>query len=100
MRAEADAVRASPDPEGKARAAFWKALASEHDEFFARAQQVGAISSFGQLPLAVIGATEPDPRFGESNAAFRQFWNDEPRKLATKWERGRFILAEGSSHQI
>jgi len=101
MRAESDAAHASSDSEGEAQAAFWESLASEHEQFFAQtAQQVSAIRSFGQLPLIVIGATEPDPRFGESSAAFRQFWNDESRRLAAKSERGRFILAEGSSHQI
>lgn len=101
MRAEADAASASSDSERKAQAAFWEALASEHEELFGQtAQQVGAISSFGQLPLTVIGATEPDPRFGEASKVFRQFWNDESRKLAAKSERGRFILAEGSSHHI
>jgi pimeloyl-ACP methyl ester carboxylesterase len=101
MRAQAGAARASSEPAGRAQAAFWEALASEHEEFFAQsAQQAGAIRSFGQLPLTVIGATEPDPRLGESSAAFRQFWNAESRKLAAKSERGRFILAEGSSHHL
>lgn len=101
MRAEADAARASSDSRAKIEAAFWEALASEHEEFFAQtAQQVSAIRSFGQLPLTVIGATEPDPRFGEPSAAFRQFWNLESRKLAGRSEKGRFILAEGSSHHI
>jgi pimeloyl-ACP methyl ester carboxylesterase len=101
MEAAADAARASSDPEEKAQAAFLETVASEHEELLVQsAQQVGAISSFGQLPLTVIGATEPDPRFGESSAAFRQFWNSESRELAVKSERGRFILAEGSSHHI
>jgi pimeloyl-ACP methyl ester carboxylesterase len=77
------------------------ALASEHQEIFGQtAQQVGAIRTFGQLPLLVIGATEPDPRFGDDSEAFRQFWNDESRKLAAKSQSGRFLLAEGSSHHI
>jgi hypothetical protein len=101
MRANADAARAASETEGKAQAAFWEALSSEHEEFFSQtARQVGAIRSFGQLPLTVVGATEPDLRFGESSAAFRHYWNDESQKLAAKSERGRFILAEGSSHQI
>lgn len=101
MKIKAQAARASSEPEGNAQAAFWEALASEHEAIFGQtAQQVGAIRSFGQLPLIVIGATEPDPRFGESSAAFRQYWNDESRKLASGSERGRFVLAEGSRHQI
>ena len=101
MGAAAGAARASSDPEEKAQAAFLEAVASEHEQLFSQtAQQVGAISSFGQMPLTVIGATEPDPRFGESSAAFRQFWNSESQELAAKSERGRFILADGSSHHI
>lgn len=101
MRAQAGPARASSDSGAGPEAAFWEALASEHEELFARtAQQVAAISSFGQIPLTVIGASEPEPRFGESSAAFRQFWNDESRRLATKSGRGRFMLAQGSSHHI
>lgn len=101
MRAAAGAARASSEPEEKAQAAFLDALASEHQEIFGQtAQQVGAIRTFGQLPLLVIGATESDPRFGDDSEAFRQFWNDESRKLAAKSDRGRFVLTEGSSHQI
>lgn len=101
MGAAAGAARASSDPEQKAQAPFLEAVASEHEALFGQsAQQVAAIRSFGQLPLTVIAATEPDPRFGESSAAFRQFWNDESQKLAARSERGRFILAEGSSHHI
>jgi pimeloyl-ACP methyl ester carboxylesterase len=101
MGAAAGAARSSSDPEQKAQAPFLEAVASEHEALFAQsAEQVAAIRSFGQLPLTVIAATEPDPRFGESSAAFRQFWNDESQKLAARSERGRFILAEGSSHHI
>lgn len=101
MRAAADAARASSEPAEQAQAAFWEAVASEHEELFGQtAQQVGAISTFGRVPLLVIGATEPDSRFGDDSEAFRQFWNNESRKLATRSERGRFLLAEGSSHNI
>jgi pimeloyl-ACP methyl ester carboxylesterase len=101
MGTAAAGLLASSDPEERAEGAFLEAVASEHEELFAQtAQQVGAISSFGLMPLIVIGATEPDPRFGEDAEAFRQFWNDESRELAVKSERGRFILAEGSSHHI
>jgi pimeloyl-ACP methyl ester carboxylesterase len=101
MRNAADAAHASSDPEEITNAAFLGTLASEFEQFFGNTgRQVAAIRSFGQLPLTVIGATEPDPRFGESAQAFRQFWNDESRELAGKSEECRFILAEGSGHQI
>jgi hypothetical protein len=77
------------------------ATASEVEQFFGRtADEVAAIDSFGQLPLIVIGASEPDPRFGEDAQAFRLFWNEESRALARQSASGRFILAEGSGHYI
>lgn len=101
MRASANEVKASSDPEAKAVAPFMDAMASEFEQFFGRtAAEVAAIGSFGKLPLTVIGATEPDPNYGEFGAEFRQFWNDESQLLALKSESGQFILAEGSSHHI
>ena len=100
-REEADAASMSSDPDAIAIAAYMQATASEFEEFFGRTtDEVAAIRSFGELPLTVIGATQPDPGFGEFGEAFRQFWNDESRLLASKSESGRFILAEGSSHHI
>lgn len=101
QREAAEAMKASSDPEAIAVAAFMDATASELEEFFKRtADEVAAIESFGKLPLIVIGATEPDPGFGEDGPAFRQFWNDESQALARKSASGQFILAEGSSHHI
>ena len=101
IREEADEVSASSDPDAIAIKPYMNATASEFEEFFGRTtDEVAAISSFGDLPLTVIGATEPDPSFGESGEAFRQFWNEESQLLARKSESGQFILAEGSSHHI
>jgi pimeloyl-ACP methyl ester carboxylesterase len=101
LRQAADAARASTDPKESAMAAYLDATASEFEAFFGRtADEVSAIQSFGELPLTVIGATEPDPGFGETGPAFRQFWNEENQALARKSASGQFILAEGSSHHI
>lgn len=101
LRKEADAVSASSDPDAEAIAGFLNAIASENEEFFGRtAEVVAAIDNFGELPLTVIGATEPDPGFGESAQGFRQFWNEESQALANKSGSGKFVLAEGSSHHI
>lgn len=101
LRASADATSSSSDVNIRADAAYLNAVASEFEEFFGRtAEEVAEIPSFGKLPLTVIGATEADPRFGEFAAEFRQFWNEENRRLAEKSEFGNFILAEGSSHHI
>lgn len=97
----AEEANASTDPDIKAKAAYLYAVASEYKQFFGQtAKSVAEIESFGELPLTVIGAGEPDPHFGDSAQAFRQFWNDENKKLATKSKSGIFILAEGSSHHI
>lgn len=101
LREAADAASASPDPDVRANAAYLNAIASENEEFFGRtAEEVAAIRSFGEVPLTVIGATKPDPRFGEYAQAFRQFWNEESQMLAQKSASGNFILADGSSHHI
>ena len=60
----------------------------------------GAGDSFGRLPLVIVGATQADPRFGESSESFRQYWNSESLKIARKSENGRFVFAQGSTHQI
>jgi pimeloyl-ACP methyl ester carboxylesterase len=101
QREAANAAKASSDPEARAIAPFLDATASEFEQFFGRtADEVAAIQSFGELPLTVIGASEPDSRFGEDAQAFRLFWNEESRALARKSGSGRFILAEGSGHYI
>ncbi len=101
QREAANAAKVSADPEAKAIAPFIDATASELEQFFGRtADEVAAIQSFGELPLTVIGASEPDPRFGEDAQAFRLFWNEESRTLARKSASGQFILAEGSGHYI
>lgn len=101
MRSAAEAARAASDPQAQAQADFLQSLASEFEQFFgSTARQAASISSFGALPLTVIGATQPDPHFGASSSAFRQFWNEASERLAEKSTHGRFVLAEGSSHQI
>lgn len=100
MRSLAAAAQASGEPEQQAQADFLLAVASEHEELLQSAEQAAAISSFGQLPVVVVGATEADPRFGASAESFRLFWNRESQQLSEKSDDGRFILAEGSSHYI
>lgn len=101
VRAAAGSARASSDPEEITNVAFLESLASEFEQFFGNtARQVAAVRSFGDLPVTVIGASEPDLHFGESADAFRQFWNEESQSLAGKSQNGRFLLAEGSSHHI
>jgi pimeloyl-ACP methyl ester carboxylesterase len=101
LRKDADLASISSDPDVRAIAPYLNSVASELEEFFERtAEEVAEIYSFGELPLTVIGATEPNPGFGENGQAYRQFWNEESQKLIGKSEMGIFILAEGSSHHI
>ena len=97
----AAALGQSSDPAESARAGFFQALASEHEAMFNEsAVQAGAIQSFDDLPLVVIQSGAPNPAFGESAAAFQQFWVEQSRALAGKSSQGRFILAEASGHAV
>jgi pimeloyl-ACP methyl ester carboxylesterase len=97
----AEAARSATDPEAKKQAGFLEMVASESSELMGQsAVQASAIQSFGDLPLTVIASTEPNPNFGSSAEAYQQFWIDQSENLATKSTRGKFILAEGSSHHI
>lgn len=101
MRRSAEDARASGEPEAEAQADFLLAVSSEHEELFGEsAQQAATSSSFGQLPVVVVGAAEADPRFGAAARSFREFWNRESQQLAGRSTEGRFVLAEGSSHAI
>jgi pimeloyl-ACP methyl ester carboxylesterase len=101
LTAAAEAMRNSTDPEQVKKAGFFEMVASENLEMMDRsAIQAAAIESFGDLPLTVIASTEPNPNFGSSAEAYQQFWINQSENLAKKSTRGKFILAEGSSHHI
>lgn len=101
FKAMAEAARNSSEDEEKKKAAFYEAVASENENLMgASAAQAASIESFGELPLVVIGATEPNPNFGESAQDFQGFWLQQSAALAKKSTQGSFIRAEGSSHYI
>ena len=101
IRSQATEFVASDNPEYKKLANFLSAVASEQEQLFVESvQQVAGIDSFGRLPLVIVGATKADPRFGESSESFRRYWNSESQKIARKSENGRFVFAQGSTHQI
>lgn len=101
FRSQAEAMRSLPDAKDRATAAFLTMLTSEMTELpRATAAQLAAIQSFGDLPVTVVGATKPDPRFGAPADAFRQFANEQCEQLARKSTRGAFVRAEGSSHLV
>ena len=87
--------------EGKRQAAFFRTLVIEQASLFTlTAKQVMDINSFGAIPLTVIGAGVPNPQFGDSAAAFQDYWISENRKLAGLSTHGKFVWAERSTHLI
>jgi len=76
-------------------------IASEHREMFGEsAKLAGAITSFGDVPLVVVAAGKPNPAFGEVAEEFQRYWVEQSRALAGKSTKGKFILADQSSHYL
>lgn len=101
LQAQAEAARSAVDPQAKAQADFLAMLASEMNEMFAGSfQQASGIKSFGDIPLTVIASTQANPNFGLAARAYQQYWITQSKELAEKSTRGKFLLAEGSSHHI
>jgi pimeloyl-ACP methyl ester carboxylesterase len=97
----AQALKRSRDPAERAQARFLETLASEHAMFLIEgAQQAVAIESFGDLPLVIVGASRPNPAFGEDAEAFQRFWIEQSRELAARSTRGTFVLAPESGHHL
>jgi hypothetical protein len=100
-QAIADSAAKSTDYQQKARSAFFSMIASEHREMFGEtARLVGAISTFGDMPLVVMAAGKPNPAFGEVAEEYQRYWVEQSRALTDKSTNGKFILAEGASHQL
>jgi pimeloyl-ACP methyl ester carboxylesterase len=100
-QAIADSAAGSPDPQEQARSAFFRMIASEHREMFGEsAKTVGAISTFGDLPLVVLAAGKPNPAFGEGAEEFQRYWVEQSRALTAKSTASKFVLAEGASHYL
>jgi pimeloyl-ACP methyl ester carboxylesterase len=100
-QAIADSTAKSADGEAKARSAFFRMIASEHREMFGEtAKQVETISTFGDMPLVVIAAGKPNPAFGPVADEFQKYWIGRSRALAGKSSKGKFVLAEESSHYL
>ncbi len=97
----ADRGGASSDPESKAEADFFRMIASEHREMFGEsARQAAAIGSFGDTPVTVMASGVPNPAFGDAAAEFQAYWADESQALAAKSDRGEFVFAEQSTHNL
>ncbi len=97
----AQAAGRSSREEERRQAPFLKTIAFEHAEMFgSTAKQVLGITSFGDLPMVVIGAGRPTPEFGKDAEAYRKYWNEESRALARMSSKGEFVFAENSSHHV
>ena len=99
MTAEWQSIADSADAQGKAKSAFFRMIASEHREMFGQtAKFIAKISTFGDMPLTVLAAGKPNPAFGELAEKFQSYWVEQSRTLSQKSTRGKFLLAEKSSH--
>jgi len=82
-------------------ARFFETLASEHEMMLSETtRQLAAIESFGNVPLIVMGAGQPQPAFGDQAQAFQQFWIESGQALASQSSRGAFVLVQESGHYI
>jgi len=82
-------------------ASFLETLASEHEMMLSEsARQLAAVESFGNVPLIVMGAGQPQPAFGDQAQAFQQFWIEQSQALASKSTRGAFVLVRERGHYI
>ena len=97
----ADSFARSGDAGERAKSSFLQMIASEHREMFGEtARLVDGISTFGDIPLVVMGAGKPNPRFGEGAEEYQKYWIEQSRALTAKSARGRFVLAEESTHYL
>jgi pimeloyl-ACP methyl ester carboxylesterase len=81
--------------------AFFRMIASEHREMFGEsARLAAAISTFGEIPLVVVAAGQPNPFFGDVADEYQRYWIEQTRALSLKSVNGRFILAESSSPHL
>ena len=93
----ADSSATSANTQEKARANFFRMIASEHREMFEEsARLAAAISTFGDLPLIVVAAGRPNSGFGDVAEEYQAYWIEQSRALSRRSTRGRFILVEES----
>ena len=97
----ADTYSDSSDPEVKAQAIFFRMIASEQREMFGEsARMVSKISSFRDTPLLVMAAKKPNPVLKDLAHEYQEFWIEQSRSLSCKSTKGRFVLAEESTHNL
>lgn len=84
------------------QAAFFAAVASEHDALFdgATGREFDSIRNLDGIPLTVLSSERPNPQIGESAEDFQRFWIRSNERLSRLSRRGRFVLATNASHHI
>jgi pimeloyl-ACP methyl ester carboxylesterase len=91
----------SMDEQERRQAQLFQMLASEHRAMLGTSARLAAeIESFGDMPLVVIAAGVPNPMFGDDAAGYQEYWIEENRRLAEKSSRGKFNLADESTHHL
>lgn len=97
----ADAGASAKDPAERTKAAFFRTIASEHREMFGESARLASdIPSLGEIPLLVMAAGVPNPRFGDIAREYQDYWIAQSRDLSRKSSKGRFILAERCTHYL
>lgn len=100
-QAVADAGVDSDGAEERAKAVFFQMIASEHREMFGEsARLVSEISSFRDTPLFVMAAGKSNPALGDLAEEYQAYWIEQSRSLSQKSLRGKFVLAEDSTHHL
>ena len=79
-------------------AAWFETMASEHREMLRVGAAVAGIDAFGDLPLLVVAAGRPNPAFGDSAAAFQQFWVEESQAVAGRSTAGKAVVLDSIGH--
>lgn len=95
-----NAQRARDDGDER-QAVYLESVASEHESMFQSGWSwMASVRSLGDMPLVVIASGVPNPQFGASAAEFQEYWRQSSEELSGLSTRGRFVFAEGSTHDL
>jgi pimeloyl-ACP methyl ester carboxylesterase len=97
-RSDAQAARDRGDEQ---EAVKLETIASEHEQMFESGWKwVSSVTSLGDTPLVVIASGRPNPGFGDSAAAFQEYWRQSSEKMTGLSNRSRFVYAKESTHDL
>jgi pimeloyl-ACP methyl ester carboxylesterase len=82
-------------------AIYFETVASEHESLFDPDVDAQCVpESLGEISLTVISSDLPNPALGALAELFQRLWIGSNREMATRSRHGRFVLTQGSTHQI